>query len=199
MSPTLFRVKGYRARWAKTALSICLIGIGAPIAVAQLFASIPSERLIAFGYVLVLSGFAWIDACWAVSTSGRRLARYAFAAVIIMAAADLVEDYSIQQMLGSKPGSAWLFKFSTVASAAAVIKWCAALLAFSAVVAVMGLSGRGAIALFRRYLLPRIRGDMREKAREGSLNYASWWNDVWAAPELPVIPDATSKHVAANE
>ena len=199
MSPTLFRVKGYGARWAKTAVSICLIGIGAPIAVAQLFASIPSERLVVFGYVLALSGFAWIDACWAVSTFGRRLARYAFAAVIIMAAADLVEDYSIQQMLGSKPGSAWLFKFSTVVSAAAVIKCCAALLAFSAIVAVAGLSGRGAIALFRRYLLPRIRPDMREKAREGSLNYASWWNDVWAPPELPVIPDSTSKHVASNE
>ena len=130
---------------------------------------------------------------------GRRMARYAFAAVIIMAAADLVKNYFIQQMLGSKPGSGWVSTFSTVVSAAAVIKCCAALMAFSGIVAVVGLSGRGAIALFRRYMLPRIRRDMRKKAAEGSLDYASWWNDVWAPPELPVIQDSVSKHVAANE
>jgi len=226
MSPTLFRVKGYGARWAETALSICLIGIGLAIAMlcyhrahipeleqykygnpkewlpgfkAQQLASLPMEALFVFGYFLVLSGFAWIHRCWAVSTFGRRMARYAFAAVLIMVAADLVKNYCLQQILGAKPGSAWSSTFSTVVSAAAVIKWCAALLAFSAIVAVAGLSGRGAIALFRRYLLPRIRGDMREKAAAGSLDYASWWNDVWAPPELPVIPDSISKHVAANE
>src|SRR6202000_3283192 len=164
MSPTLFQVKGYRARWAQTAISICLIVIGSPIVVTQLLASIPKERLFVLGYVLVLSGFAWIFACWAVSTFGRRLARYASAAVIVMAAADLVEDYFIQQMLGANPSSAWVSKFSTVASAAAVVKWCAALVAVSAIVAVVGLTGRGGTALFRRYILPRIRSDMKEKA-----------------------------------
>jgi hypothetical protein len=199
MSPTLFQVKGYRARWAKTAVSICLIAIGAPIVVAQLLAAVPRERLFILGYFLVLSGFAWIFASWAVSTFGRRMARYAFAAVIIMAAANLAEDFSIQRMLGSKPGSPWLSTFSTVVSAAAVIKCCAAVIAFSAVAAVVGLTGRGAVALFRRYILPRIRRDMKEKRKEGSLDYASWWNDVLAPPELPVIEDSVVEHVAENE
>ena len=226
MSPTLFRVKGYGARWAKTALSICLIGIGLAIATLcyyrahipeleqykygnpsdwlpgfkkQQLASLRLESLFVLGYFLVLSGVAWIHRCWAVSTFGRRMARYAFAAVIIMAAADLVRNYFLQQLLAAKPGTPWSATFSTVVSAAAVIKWCAMLLAVSAIVAVAGLSLRGATALFRRYLLPRIRGDMREKAGEGSLNYASWWNDVWAPPELPIIPDSISEQVAANE
>ena len=90
------------------------------------------ESLFVLGYFLVLSGFAWIHRCWAASTFGRRMARYAFAAVIIMAAADLTKDYSLQQMVGAKPGSVGFSTFSTVVSAAAVIKWCAALLAFSA-------------------------------------------------------------------
>ena len=60
MSPTLFRVKGYGARWAKTAVSLCLIGIGVAIVVTQLLASIPRERLFVLGYFLALSGFAWI-------------------------------------------------------------------------------------------------------------------------------------------
>src|SRR5882757_855026 len=226
MSATLFRVKGYGARWAKTALSICLIGIGFAIAMlcyhrghiadleqykygnpkewlpgfkAEQLASLRMEGLFVFGYFLVLSGFAWIHRCWAVSSFGRRMAHYAFAAAIIMAAADLVKDYFLQQILGSKPGSAWFSTFSTVVSAAAVIKWCAALLAFTGIAAVAGLSGRGAVALFRRYMLPRIRVDMREKAAKGSLDYASWWNDIWAVPELPVIQDSVSEHVAANE
>ena len=120
MSPTLFRVKGYGARWAKTAVSICLIGIGVAIAMsyyhrahiwdleqykygdpkewlpgfkALQLASLRMESLFVLGYFLVLSGFAWIHRCWAVSTFGRRMARYAFAAVIIMAAADLAKDY----------------------------------------------------------------------------------------------------------
>jgi hypothetical protein len=226
MSPTLFRVKGYGARWAKTTLSICLIGIGLAIAMlcyhrahipdleqykygnpnewlpgfkAQQHAPLRMEGLFVFGYFLALSGFAWIHGCWAVSTFGRRMARYAFAAVIIMAVTDFVKDCFLQQLVVSKPDSAWFSTFSTVVSAAAVIKWCAALMAFSGIAAVVGLSGRGAIALFRRYMLPRIRSDMREKATEGSLDYASWWNDVWAVPELPVIQDSVSKHVAANE
>ena len=226
MSPTLFRVKGYGARWAKTAVSLCLIGIGVAIATwcyhrahipdleqykygdpkewlpgfkAQHLASLRLEGSFVFGYFLALSGFAWIHRCWAVSLFGRRMARYAFAAVIIMAAADLVKDYCLQQILGSKPGWVWFSTFSTVVSAAAVIKWCAALMAFSAIVAVVGLSGRGATALFRRYILPRVRCDMRKKAAEGSLDYASWWNDVWAVPELPVVQDSVAEHVAANE
>ena len=199
MSPTLFRVKGYGARWAKTVVSLCLIGIGAPIVVTQLLASIPREHLFVLGYFLVLSGFAWIFACWAVSTFGRRMARYAFGAVIIMAVADLVEDCFVQEMLGSKPGSAWVSTFSTVVSAAAVIKCCAALIAFTAIAAVASLIGRGAVALFRRYILPRIRPDMKKKRKEGSLDYASWWNDVLAPPELPVIEDSVAEHVAANE
>jgi hypothetical protein len=154
MRPTLFRVKGYGARWAKTALSICLIGIGLAIATlcyhrahipdleqykygnpkewlpgfkAQQLASLRMEGLFVFGYFLVLSGFAWIHRCWAASTFGRRMGRYAFAAVIIMVAADLVKNYFLQQILGAKPGSEWSSTFSTVVSAAAVIKWCAAL------------------------------------------------------------------------
>ena len=82
MSPTLFRVKGYGARWAKTAVSICLIGIGSVIALlcyhrahipeleqykygdpkewlpgfkAQQLASLRMEGLFVFGYFLVLS------------------------------------------------------------------------------------------------------------------------------------------------
>ena len=226
MSPTLFHVKGYGARWAKTALSICLIGIGVAIAMscyhrahipdleqykygdpkqwlpgfkAQQLASLPTEGLFVFGYFLVLSGFAWIHRCWAVSLSGRRMSHYAFAAVIIMAAADLVTDYFLQQLLGAKPGWVWFPAVSTVVSAAAVTKWCAALMAFSSVAAVVGLSGRGAIALFRRYLLPRFRSDMRKKAAGGSLDYAYWWNDVWAAPELPQIQDSVAEQVAANQ
>jgi hypothetical protein len=226
MSPTLFRVKGYGARWAKTAVSICLIGIGVAIAMsyyhrahiwdleqykygdpkewlpgfkALQLASLHMESLFVLGYFLVLSGSAWIHRCWAVSTFGRRMARYAFAAVIIMAAADLAKDYSLQQMAGAKPGSVGFSTFSTVVSAAAVIKWCAALMAFSGIAAVAGLSGRGAIALFRRYILPRVRRDMREKAAKGSFDYASWWNDVWAMPEPPVIQDSVSEQVAANE
>jgi hypothetical protein len=226
MSPMLFRVKGYGVRWAQTAISICFIGIGVAITLScchrahildleqykygdpkdwlpgfksQQLASLRVEGLFVFGYFLALSGFAWIHRCWAASAFGRRMARYAFAAVIIMAVADLVKDYFLQQILGSKPGSVWFSTFATVVSAAAVIKWCAALLAFSGIAAVVGLSGRGAIALFRRYMLPRVRGDMREKAAKGSRDYASWWNDVWAVPELPVIQDSVSKHVAANE
>ena len=166
---------------------------------AQQLASLRIEGLFVFGYFLVLSGFAWIDRCWAVSMSGLRIARYAFAAVIIMVCRRFGKNYFLQQLLDAKPGSDWSSTFSTVVSAAAVIKWCAALLAFSGIVAVAGLSGRGAIALFRRYMLPRIRGDMRKKAAKGSLDYASWWNDVWAQPELPVIQDSVSEHVAANE
>ncbi len=226
MSPTLFRVKGYGVRWAKTALSICLIGIGVAIAMsfyhrahiwdleqykygdpkdwlpgfrAHQLASLSVQSLFVLGYFLVLSGFAWIHRCWAVSTFGYRMARYAFAGVIIMAAADLVTDYSLQQVLGAKPGSAWTSPFATVVSAAAVIKWCAALLAFTGIVAVAGLTGRGAIALFRRYILPRIRRDMREKAAKDSFDYASWWNEVWAKPELPVIPESDAKDVTEKQ
>src|ERR1700722_3994342 len=131
MSPTLFRVKGYGARWAKTAVSICLIGIGSVIAGlcehrahipeleqykygdpkewlpglrAQQLASLRIEDLFFLGYFLVLSGFAWLHRCWAVSTFGRRMGRYAFAAVFMMVAAELVRNWCLKQILAARAG-----------------------------------------------------------------------------------------------
>jgi hypothetical protein len=199
--PKAFRVKGYRARWGQTAISVCFIVIGTAIAAlcyhrahipdlerykygdpkdwlpgfkAQQLAPLRVESFFILGYSLVLSGFAWIYRCWAASWFGRRMARYVFAAVIITAAADFIKDYFLQLILRCKPGSAWCSVFSTGISAAAAVKWCAALLALGGMAAVVGLSGRGATGLFRRYALPLIRKDMREKTSKGTLDYAFW-------------------------
>ena len=151
---------------------------------AQQPAPLWAQGAFVLGYSLVLGGFAWIHRCWAASSFGRRMARYVFAAVVITAAADLVKDYFLQLILHCKPGSAWCSVFSTGISAGAAVKWCAALLALGGIVAVVGLSGRGATGLFQRYAGPRIRCDMRRKAAEGNLDYAEWWKGVWAKPEL---------------
>jgi hypothetical protein len=227
MSPKLLRVKGYRARWGKTAISVGLIASGVAIVAlcyqpahiselerykygaaadwlpgfnAQQLAPLWLEGLFVLGYSLVLGGFAWIHGCWAASSFGRRTARYVFAAVVITAGADLVKDWFLHRLVHRDPHSAWFPVFSTGVSAAAVVKWCAALLALGGLAAVVGLTGRGAIGLFRRYVLPRIREDMREKAADGSRNYAYWWNDVWVQPKLPKFQDrVTSTRVAENQ
>ncbi|HEX3869369.1 MAG TPA: hypothetical protein VHV77_02915, partial [Pirellulales bacterium] len=189
MSPDLLHVKEKRVRGIKTLASVLLIAIGFWVASsyfrsanipdlerykygdptkwlkgfeAQPPGPLPAEALFVVGYSLLLSGFAWIYRCWAASTFGRRMARYVTTAVFVMAAADLVKDYFLQQILHRDSKSDRFSAFSNAVSAAAVIKWCAALLAITGIVAVLCLFLRGVAAIYRRYLLPGFRWFRRE-------------------------------------
>jgi len=229
MSPKLFRTKWYRARWFNTAISVLMIAIGVWVAVKYYHPAYISdlerykygdskdwlpgfkerpraplcvELVFILGYGLVLIGFAWIYRCWAASSFGRNMARYVLAAVIITVAADSAKDCFLDRLLDSGP--AW---FSTVVSAAATIKWCAALLALGGIAAVGGLGGRGATGVFLRHILPRISsvkrriwrgirwtlGRKRENVTADRRNYANWWDDVWAPTEPPFIKDSVTR------
>jgi hypothetical protein len=227
MDPKALRMNGYCSRVVKTVISVCLIAIGGAIAAwcyyrahipdlerykygdpatwlpgfkAQQPAPLWAEGLFIVGYGSVLVGFACIYRWWANSPFGRSAARYVLAAVVITVAADLVKDLFLHLILHRERGSAWFPVLSAGISAATAVKWCAALLALGGIAAVVGLGGRGATGLFRRYALPRIRPDLRKNAAEAEVNYADWWNGVWAPPERPDIQDpVTSTWVAENE
>lgn len=228
MSPKLPYFKARRTRWITTLISVLAILAGWKIAtsfyhlahIADLerykygesnawldklqplqAAPLGPELLFVLGYGLVLLGFAVIYWSWATSSFGRAAANYVLAAAVFTVLADVVKDSFLSWRLHSGP--AW---YSTVVSAAATVKWCAALLALGGVAAVVGLSGRAFAGFWRIHAWPCICPKARKKADDADVKCAQWWDKVWEPEELPpaarrptAVKPVASEHNEENE
>jgi hypothetical protein len=140
--------------------------------------AIRADVWLVVGCGLVLGGFAWIFAVWAISKFGRMAAIYVAVAVGITVGAALVRDWLLGLTLHPQSHQAQLI---TATSAVATIKWCALLLAIGGIPATVGIFLRALAGWSRKYL-----GYLR-KTRKGGSTDGPWWNEVVAPSELPDI------------
>lgn len=137
---------------------------------AALPAALAADYRFIVGYGLLLAGFGWAFRSHAVSSFGRTVSVYVLLAVILTVLADVVENQLLSATLRHEPDPSTLI---TATTAAAIVKWCMALLAVVGVPATAVILGRYAMAVIRSVV-----------GRYGGVE-GKWWDRVLADPELP--------------
>jgi hypothetical protein len=142
-------------------------------------AALLADLVFIAGYGLLLAGCAWIFRRRAISGFGRGMSGYVLAAVAVTIVANLIEDglLVVTAHMAQIPSV-----LVTATAAAAIVKWCAALLALAGAPAALAIGGREAAARMRLAL--RRRKDKRREVPEG-VSADSWWKRALEDPELP--------------
>ncbi|OJZ66293.1 hypothetical protein BRW65_27110 [Mycobacterium paraffinicum] len=146
---------------------------------SALGAALAADLLFIGGYALFLGGCAWIFRLRAISGFGRGLSRYVLTAVAVTVAANVIEDclLVITAHIPQVPKI-----LITATAAAAIVKWCAALLALAGVVAAPAIGFRELAAWSR---LARRRRKGRRRDVLGAVSADNWWERALEDPELP--------------
>lgn len=153
---------------------------GIPTFVAKaLSEALHFDHLVIAGYFLALITCAVIFRFLAFSESGKKLSRYILAAAVAATVAHVLEDVLIYGVLNRKPG-AWLSKvpdpFWIYAPAAmATVKWCALIVAVTAIPA--------AVFSIIRVTLSHRRLRRYRRQHDGT----NWWDDAMLKPVLEPV------------
>lgn len=113
---------------------------------AGLTAAVVADLPVILGYVLFLSGFAWIVRRYATTESGRAAATAMFTATAVMAACNLIEDALLLLALPSGRDNPTMV---TAIAVLVTIKWSAMLVSLAGIPLAMAICAREVLARVR--------------------------------------------------
>ncbi|WP_156669697.1 hypothetical protein [Mycobacterium sp. E3339] len=159
---------------------------GVPGVADRIPAYVSADLFVILGYVLVLGGFACYFRTRAASVTGRLVAGYVVAAVVLTALADLAEDGLLYLTVHNQKSTILI----NATSAAATVKWCALLIALLGIPTTVGILFRQAAAWCRYGRLT--------SAEDAA---TAWWDRVLIPKEQTGVrsPGTTTPLVTEDE
>lgn len=141
------------------------------------------DQWVILGYFLMLITCALVFTALAFSKSGKKLSHYILAAVLVAAFAHLLEDTLIfcilhkppDGLLSRVPDAFWIY----APAAMATVKWCALVLAVTAIPA--------AVFSIIRVILSHLRMRRYRRRHHGR----NWWDDTLSPPAMEPEPGDT--------
>ncbi|WP_156745621.1 hypothetical protein [Mycobacterium sp. ACS4054] len=138
------------------------------------------DQWVILGYFLMLVTCALVFTALAFSKSGKKLSHYILAAALVAAFAHLLEDALIfcvltkpaDGLLGRVPDAFWIY----APAAMATVKWCALVLAVTAIPA--------AVFAIVRVILSHLRMRRYRRRHHGK----NWWDDTLSPPAMDPQP-----------